>query len=158
MINYLLTSTFIHAIILLGLCSLPNVLTSESPPVSVTLIEREQKPFELPTSRKSLIPRPGSGQQKNNPKIDLKDYSDRLKAIIDPIFVKNLGQNNYHNLNVILLLSVNSYGKIVNVIVQKSSGNKGYDKLAVDSIWEAKEIPAPSEELVKLGIEWSFST
>lgn len=156
--NTFLFSLILHGTLLWIMGHSRKVNIPRGIPIQVILIEKHERAPILPTQRKPLKTGSGSKSSKTHPKIDLKDYSDRLKAIIDPIFVAKMGQNNYHNLNVILLLSVNSYGKIVNVVVQKSSGNKGYDKIAVDSIWEAKEVPPPPEELVKLGIEWSFST
>jgi TonB family protein len=163
MLNYLLTSSFIHAIIIMGLISVPVVNTSSNDKLEVNIVEKSKfhpQPPLLSYSRKSLKVGNGEPAGKKVEKIDLTDYANQLKALVDPIWYSKIMQ--YHLpptlfLSTIVLIYPDKYGMILSVKILKSSGNRGFDQLALDALHEVKQIPKPSDLLVKEGIEWDFS-
>lgn len=164
MMNYLLTSTFIHAGILLSLCYTPvSVNTSGGDRVEVKIVEKTKKLDQapiLPTSRKPLIPGPGAGKAEKHEQVDLTDYANQLKAAVDPVWyshVHGLEGKLSQRLTTIVLLFPDMYGKVVSIRIVKSSGNKSLDALAIQTFREVGQLPKPPESLVKEGIEWEFT-
>lgn len=157
MVNYILSSLFFH-VFLAVLLVVPRVNTIPPTKIEVTLIQKDRKQQKQVYQVKHVKLGKPPGAIPKGSKIDLKDYADQLKALVDPIFVENLIGKKYAGLNIIVLLSVSRSGMITNVTVKKSSGNRGYDELAVKTFWQVKKIPKPPEELVKLGIIWELST
>lgn len=165
MYYYIVTSTLIHAILLLGLCLSPDVLTSGGAnKIEVNIVERrrpDQKAFVDPTRAKPLIPGQGAKSQQKAPKFEINDYGDKLKSIVDPVFMRKItdaGLKNSPNLTTIVLLFLNKDGILISMKVTSSSGNVNFDNAAISSLKEIHQFPIPPESLIKDGIEWSFST
>lgn len=164
MMNYLLTSTFIHAGILLGLCYTPvSVNTSGGDKVEVKIVEKTKKLDQapiLPTSRKPLIPGPGAGKSEKHEEVDMTDYANQLKAAVDPVWVAKIEpfrSNLSRTYQIIVLLFPDIHGKVVSIRIVKSSGNRSLDALAIQTFREVGQLPKPPESLVKEGIEWEFT-
>lgn len=165
MYYYIVTSTLIHAILLLGLCLSPDVLTSGGgAKIEVNIVERQlpdQKPADSPTLAKPLIPGHGVKSQQKAPKFEIIDYGDKLKTIVDPVFIRKItdaGLQNSPNLTTIVLLFLDKDGILISMKVTSSSGNSNFDNAAVSSIKEIRQFPIPPESLIKDGITWEFST
>ncbi len=161
MINYLLTSFFLHAIILAGLLFSPVSLNT-SAKIEVNIVENHKKqesPPLLPTSPKSLIPSREGGKVTKHQEIDMSEYANQLKAIVDPIWYRNIHEfiNKPHKRFItIVLLFLDNSGSIKSVRVVKRSGNSSFDNLAIQTFRESGQLPIPPELLIKEGIEWTF--
>ena len=164
MINHLLTSFFFHVGVLLALLYTMPVPMSTGEKIEVNIRESSKQHFQapiLPSGRKSLIRGEGAGTHKKTPEVDMTEYANQLKAVVDPVWVGKIRPLNLPS-NVFLLTEVllfpDKYGNIIKVKVIKSSGSRDFDKLALDALREVKQIPKPPESLVKEGIIWSFSS
>ncbi len=164
MMNYLLTSGFIHAGLLLALTLTPAVNTSQGKEnisfnIRHTFKPHEQKPI-LSTSPKLLIPGKGAGKPHQPEKVDMSDYANRLKAAVDPIWYNHVHLLEAHLLKkytTIVLLFPDKHGNIVHIKVVKGSGDSTLDALAIQTFREVGQIPIPPESLIKEGIEWEFT-
>lgn len=135
-------------------------------PIEVNIIQKSSKFIKnhksstfLPSRVKPLKTHKGDFGTKKTPKIDLKDYADHLKAIIDPVYYNKilpyLTQNNLH-LRTICLLFVNERGMILSVKIIESSGRKDIDQVALDTFNQVKSLPKPPTLVLQKGIEWEF--
>jgi TonB family protein len=159
MINYLLTSTFIHAAILLSLVYSPKVNTSGATQTEVTLIQKGESAPILQPLGKPLIPGQSGVKVKKVQKVDMTDYANQLKMVVDPVWVSKLEPYQSKltkTYEIIILLSVDNYGRITSMRVKKSSGDSNLDALAVETFKEIGSIPKPPESVVKDGIEWAL--
>ena len=162
MINYILTSLGLHAV-LLGLLLTPQVNTTPEK-VNIVLLNNSttSKPANapiLPTYPKPLKPGRGGTKSKNQRRVDLKDYASILKGIIDPVWVSKIEP--YRNqftkqYEIIVLLNVDNSGRMYNIRLGKRCGVATYDRLALDTFHEIGSVPIPPESVVKDGIEWSL--
>lgn len=171
MLNYLLTSFFLHAILLLALYYYAPGTASASKAggaekIEVTVKEkREALKFKpqapiLPKRSKRIEHGPGEGSKGNDQKVDLTDYGNQLKAVVDPVWIAKIAPLNLPATLFLLtevLLFPDRYGNIISVKVIKSSGSRDFDQLALDALREVRQIPQPPESLVKEGIIWEFS-
>lgn len=167
MVNYLLTSFFIHAAILLALFYIQIGGASGGEKIEVNIVEgskspkmRDQKVFHS-VSRKYAKHGPGEGTPEKGEKIDLTDYANQLKTLVDPVWygkIEPLHLPKTLFLTTEVLLFPDKYGSIVSVKVVKSSGSRDFDQLAIDALREVNKLPKPSDSLVKEGIIWEFST
>lgn len=164
MTEYLLASIFIHGALLLGLYFSPEVNTSGgADKIAVEIIEKkkmDQKPFILPSPTKPLIPGKDGAKAEKHEQIDIKDYGDQLKVLVDPVWVSNLEPYKAQltkTYEIIVLLSVDKYGKITNITIQKGSGVRKLDQLAINTFREIGSVPKPPEVVVKDGIEWTLT-
>ena len=164
MINYILTSFFFHVAIFLALLYISPVNTSEGATIEVNIVSGpktpDQKVFHS-VSRKYAKSGPGVGASKNDEKIDLSDYANRLKAAVDPVWYDKIQPLHLPKslfLTTEVLLFPDKYGNIVSIKVIKSSGSVDFDKLATDALREVGRLPKPPDLLVKDGIIWTFST
>ena len=165
-IKYILTSTFLHGLFLITLVMVPNLNTNSSDKIEVTIISKiikiskksENALIHPYTLKPSKTGRGESGQQKT-PKIDLKDYADQIKVIVDPVYYNRiqpyLTQNNVHY-TTLCLIFVDKYGMIVSIKVIESSGRKDIDQVAIDTFNQVKSLPKPPTLVIEKGIEWEF--
>ena len=163
MINYLLTSFFIHSFILLSLSYSPELNTSK---IEVNIIEKSKKQDQAPILNKISYTRkyvkthgPGFGTKKQQ-KVDMTDYGNQLKALVDPVWVGHIQPYQaklLHRYEIIVLLSVDKHGNIYRITIKKGSGDQFFDNLAVQTFREIGQVPIPPELVVKDGIEWSLN-
>lgn len=164
MINYLLTSTFIHAGLLLALCFSPAVNTSGGEErLEIKLRESrkivQQAPI-LPTLAKPLILGRGGGKVYKEQKVDMTQYANQLKAAVDPVWYSHVHGLESHLLKkytTIVLLFPDKHGNIKSMKIVKGSGDEMLDTLAIQTFREVGQIPIPPESLIKEGIEWEFT-
>jgi TonB family protein len=165
MINYLLTSTFIHAAILLGLCYTPGCIKSEATEVNtsgavkteVTFIQKAESAPILHTLGKPLIRGQNVGLAQKVQKVDMSDYANQLKATVDPIWIGKIGPYQSklsQTYEIIVLLLIDKYGRVSNMKIKKSSGVPKLDELALSVFRDIGAIPNPPESVVKEGVEW----
>lgn len=164
MVNYLLASTFIHSAILLGLCFSPDsLITSGTTKVEVNIIQKTKKQETAPllhTPSKLLNTGTGTGGRKIEAKIDMTDYANQLKAVVDPVWVRKIApyRNKFNrSYTTIVLIFPDRSGRIVLSRVIQSSGLPGLDNMALQTFREIGSIPIPPEALVKEGIIWEFT-
>lgn len=163
MLNWLLVSFFFHLALLLALSSSPRVNTSEAETLEVNIVSapkfHQQAPIFPPLSKPLKSHEPGFGGEKHQ-EIDLTDYGNKIKSIVDPIWVSHIKPYQAHlkkNYEIIVLLLVNEHGNIYNIRVKKSSGDQRFDDLAVKTFREIGSLPIPPELVVKEGIEWTLN-
>lgn len=162
--QYLLTSFFFHAAIALALVYTTPVNTSGGETIEVNIQSRPKFKLQapiLPTPRKYAKHGEGVGAKGKSQKIDLSNYANQVKAVVDPVWVSKVEPLHLPQ-NVFLLTEVllfpDKYGSIVSVKITKSSGSRDFDRLAIQALNEVKRIPKPPESLIKEGIIWEFST
>lgn len=164
--NYYLTSFFIHAGVLILLYNGAPVNKGGADKISVNIVERQKFRPQPPILKKNSVSRKyaktgtGKNESKKETKVDLNDYANQLKAIVDPIWVSKMQPLNLPPslfLSTIVLIFPDLYGRIVSVKIIKSSGSKDFDRLALDAVREAGSFPKPPDSLIKDGIEWNFS-
>lgn len=163
MLNYILTSFFFHVALMLALVYTVPVNISSGEKIEVNIVETpkfHRQPPILNYSRKYAEPGDGPSSSKKVEKIDMTDYANQLKALVDPIWYAKIKR--YHLpptvfLSTEVLIFPDKYGMIISVKVIKSSGSWDFDQLAVQALREVKQIPKPPDSLVKEGIEWEFS-
>jgi TonB family protein len=166
MFNYLLTSGIIHGAILLALCLSPDPMATQGRENIEVNIRNSFKKVDQPpilkkteTSRKYAKLGPGAKSHQKTEKVDMTEYANRLKAIVDPRWVEKIQPYQSklkHVYEIIILLSVDFHGNVYRVTVKKSSGDQFFDDLAVQTFREIGTIPIPPKSLVKDGIEWSL--
>lgn len=156
----ILFSGVFHLGLLLFISSAPEVNTIEgNTKIEVEIYpktSKSQKPLKNSFIRKSLIPRPGPTNTKKDDKIDLTDYANQLKAVVDPVWVRNI-QGVHKNYSLICLIFVSRSGSIRSVKVIKSSGYADIDQIAVNTFREVGTLPQPPDIIVEKGIEWELS-
>jgi TonB C terminal len=167
LLDYILTSGFVHAAILLGLCLSPEFqVARQVDRIEVNIVETPKSREQAPILQKSPTPdKPlkslGSKYQSPKPlKIDLTSYANRLKAVVDPVWyghVHGLENRLPRKLTTIVLLFPDKHGNVVSIRVIKPSGSSDLDQLAIQSFREVGQIPIPPDSLIKEGIEWEFS-
>lgn len=163
MLNYLLTSFFFHAGIMLALLYTVPVNTSSSERIEVNIVQAHkfhQQPPILSTSPKYAKHGDGGGKAKKLEKVDLTDYGNRLKSIVDPVWVGHIRPYQAHIIHkyeIIVLLSVDKHGNIYRIHLKKSSGDTFFDDLAIQTFREIGSVPIPPESVIKDGIEWSLT-
>ncbi len=166
MLNYLLTSGLIHSAILLSLCLSPDSPSSQSRGnIEVNILESSKKVDQapilpkLPTSPKYAKLGRGASSQEKEQEIDLTDYANQLKSIVDPVWVSKISPYQSklkHQYEIIVLLFVQKSGKIRAILIKKGSGDSELDKLALDTFREIGNVPIPPESVVEHGIEWDL--
>ncbi len=90
----------------------------------------------------------------------MTDYANRLKAVVDPVWVGHIEPLRAHlkkHYEIIILLSVDKRGNIYRVKIKKGCGDTFYDELAIQTFREIGTIPIPPELVVKDGIEWTLN-
>jgi len=163
MVNYILTSLFFHVALMLALVYTVPVNTSSGDQVQVNIVEKSKIHSQAPIlnySRKLLKLGNGVHGSKKVQKFDMSDYGNRLKAIVDPVWVSHIEPYQAHLLKtyqIIVLLSIDKHGNIYRVKIKKGSGDSFFDNLAVQTFREIGTIPIPPESVVKDGIEWSLT-
>src|SRR5580698_4582646 len=163
MVNYLLTSFFFHVALMLALVYTVPVNTSSGDRIEVNIVQTpkfHRQPPILNYSRKYAKPGDGPLGGKKVEKIDLNDYATKLKSIVDPIWCAKIMR--FHLpptvfLATEVLIFPDKYGMIVSVKITKSSGNRDFDRIVIETLREVRQIPKPSDSLVKEGIIWEFS-
>jgi len=162
MLNYILTSLGLHAALLFILVYGQPVNTLRSDTIEVNILDKSKihhQPPILNYSRKYVKSRSGVYGGKKVEKIDMSSYANRLKALVDPVWVGHIQPYQAHllkNYEIIVLLSVDKRGSIYRVGIKKSSGDSFFDNLAVQTFREIGTIPIPPESVVKDGVEWSL--
>lgn len=147
---------------MLALVYTVSVNTSSSDNIEVNIIQApkfHQVAPILPTSHKYAKSGNGSNGAKKISKVDMTDYGNRLKSIIDPLWVPRIKpfQNKLtRQYEIIVLLSVDKRGNIYRVVLKKSCGKKFFDDLAIEIFSEVGVVPIPPEPVIKSGIEWSL--
>jgi TonB family protein len=166
MINYLLTSFFIHAAFFLSLYySVPQATTSKAGGEKIEVNIREVPKFHLqapilPQHDKYAKHGPGPGARGKEQKVDMTEYGNQLKAVVDPVWLSKVQPLNLPTklfLATEVLLFPDTYGNIISMKILTPSGSKDFDQLALEALREVKQIPKPPESLVKEGIRWEFS-
>lgn len=163
-VDYIIASFFLHAMVILAIVYTSPAKSGGADKIEVNIVQKQKSRPAAPilsTSRKYAKHGPGEGAKGKDEKIDLTEYANQLKAIVDPIWVsklKNFRSTKNTFLATEVLIFPDKYGNIVSVRVVKSSGSPAFDKLALDAVREARQIPKPSDLLVKEGIIWEFST
>ena len=165
--NYLLTSTFIHAAILLSLCLSPDPTTTQGREnIEVNIRNSFKKVEQPPILQKSqTLPKyaklgQGPSKQEKEQQIDMSQYANQLKAVVDPVWyshVHGLEDRLNRKLTTIVLLFPDKHGNIKSIRIVKGSGSSDLDALAIQTFREVGTIPNPPDSLVKEGIEWEFS-
>lgn len=163
MINYILFSIGFHVLCLILLGHAPGLNTSPAPSnVEINIVEHPKKVNDAPILQKSPT-RPKyaklgerDSKVKKEQKVDMMDYANQLKAKVDPVFVaKNRGQFGT-GLQAIISFYPKQNGEITNIRVLRSSGNKNFDRMCIDTLLEVGFIPPPPAELTVKGVEWTF--
>ncbi len=169
--NYLPQSLFIHAAFAFIVLHLPAVNTSSGVnKIDIDFVAKDQKPLFPTTSAKSLKqgkhdtskekgPKKGvntPAQEQKGEKVDLTDYANRLKIVVDPVWVRNIGPAR-PAFTVEVFINVDKAGNIGELRIIKSSGFVDVDRIAITTFREVGVLPIPPEILVKEGIIWAFS-
>jgi TonB family protein len=170
-------SFILHLGLLLSFSRSPEVNTP--PKIEVTVVEKSssgQKPLKPPSSSKraksldtenksakSNINELGTKESaEENEPVDLSEYANRVKIKIDPIWTRKIRpylRDHTQNINLEVLVKINSHGRITAATILKTSGNVNVDKIALDTFREANSLPKPpnSKEILEDGIIWEFN-
>lgn len=162
MIIHLSQSFIVHAFIALVLILLPVNVSTFSKPIEVTLntpvtlnsASKQEKPPKNTTSSKPLKSRKAIiGYSK----VKQIDYEKSVKSLLYSIGKEVMEHRFTKVYSIILLIKVNTYGRVLNVTVNKSSGNLEFDRLLKRAV-ESEDFPEGTPDIVlKDGIEWSFT-
>lgn len=162
-LDFILFSLLTHGI-LLGLLTLPNVNTSSAAKVEIELREVNtteskeslQKPMKPPTSSKYANRGEHGSNSKENEEIDLTEYSNRVKIVVDPVWVRNInplvGERFY--VEVFVLPDVN--GNIKEIKILKLNGNAKIRQIIERTFREVGILPTPPKAISEQGIIWTF--
>lgn len=168
--DYLPHSLFGHAVIAFLIMHMSPVNTSSGEKIEVTIVETDAKVLFPPTPDKPAKQGQPSPQEEKGPKsgsisspdtppapeIDLTEYANQLKVLIDPIWYSNIKPYLGKHFFTEVLIFVDNSGRIKEVKVIKSSGYKEIDKIAVDTFYDVGTLPNPPEIVIKEGIIWGF--
>lgn len=164
--DYYILSSVIHYVLFLSLLYCTPISTSKEAPVEVSIITKStksnvlyQNDTILPTQAKPLIRGHGAGNNTKLKPVDLKNYADKVKSVVDPIFYAMYQEQSGTFSKVYtteVLLFPDKYGRILSMKVITRSGNPKFDSLALAALRDAGSIPAPPDQLIKEGIIWTF--
>lgn len=178
--DYLLTSGFMHLAVMLGLLYTPVFNTSGgADKIDIKIIEKEKTPATVllppsppkyaksrrPIDTKEKGPKPGKPNPQIEsglteiPAIELTNYADQLKSVVDPVWyakIMPIMSRIPHGTQTNVLLFLDKYGTVLSVKVIKSSGIREVDQIAIETFWSIGSLPKPPEKLVKEGIIWDF--
>jgi TonB family protein len=158
-LNLILASFFAHFFILFFM----STSTKDEPvKIDVSYVNTTkndstgQKPLKPHTPRKSLNPGKGDTSSENSEKVDLTDYGNRLKVLVDPIWIRNVRHID-KDFYILVSILVEKNGTIKSIKIIKSSGYVELDELAIQTFREVGKFPQPPEIVVQKGIEWELS-
>lgn len=154
--NFIATSFVLHSVLAFVLLQSNKVNTASAAiPVEISY-QQSQKPL-LPSVSRKYAESGGEGNNtKKEEKIDLSDYANQLKILVDPVWV-SYAKNFSRNYLVTVMIYPDESGKIISVSIKKSSGFSDVDLAALKTFKIVKTIPKPPDIIVQKGIEWDFS-
>lgn len=172
MMDYFLTAFFIHFALIIALFYSGGGASSGKETVEIEIqdsgkvllpdgkqgkTKSEDTPIKADKGTKRSNDNKPPGQK--GPPVDMSVYANQIKVKVDPVWYRNIQPylRSCRTLNNEIFISVSNDGRISNVSVFKSSGNRDFDRIALDTLREVGSLPKPPEVLVTEGIIWSFS-
>jgi TonB family protein len=163
--DFIIFSISVH-LVALALVMLPiggNTSSSEKIEIEVNTRpapkkpKMDQKPLFPATPSKPSTEGRGEQATKETEILDLSEYGDQVKVIVDPVWVKNITPHLGRPFHIEVFILPDVHGNIKQIKILKSSGNPKIDSIALQTFREVGQIPAPPPHLTKEGIIWDFS-